>query len=91
MAAVRGGPGSEPSEPPAELSAADRAMLDFAVRLTREPTSITRDDVDTLRTHGFSDTAVHDIVQVTGLFAYYNRLADGLGIEPEPEGTEPEI
>jgi hypothetical protein len=32
---------------------------------------------------GFSDTAIHDIVQITGFFAYYNRLADGLGIDPE--------
>jgi len=28
---------------------------------------------------------VHDIVQVAALFNYYDRLADGLGIEPEPE------
>lgn len=82
MAAVRG----EGSEPPAELSAADRAMLDFAGKLTRAPTSVTREDIDALCAHGFSDTAIHDIVQVTGLFAYYNRLADGLGIDPEPEG-----
>jgi uncharacterized peroxidase-related enzyme len=68
----------------APLSAADRAMLDFAVKLTRAPRSMTREDVEALRTAGFSDTAIHDIVQVTGFFAYYNRLADGLGIDPEP-------
>ena len=34
---------------------------------------------------GFDDDAVHDVVQVTALFAYYNRLADGLGIDLEPE------
>ena len=59
-------------------------MLDFAVKLTREPRSVTREDVEALRSVGFSDTAIHDIVQITGFFAYYNRLADGLGIEPEP-------
>jgi alkylhydroperoxidase family enzyme len=32
---------------------------------------------------GFDDTAIHDIVQVTAMFNYYNRLADGLGLEPE--------
>lgn len=68
----------------APLSAADRAMLDFAVKLTRSPRSMTREDVEALRAAGFSDTAIHDIVQITGFFAYYNRLADGLGIEPEP-------
>lgn len=69
----------------AALSEADRRMLDFAVKLTREPRSMTREDVETLRAAGFSDTAIHDIVQITGFFAYYNRLADGLGIDPEPE------
>ena len=69
----------------AELSGADRAMLDFAVRLTQEPWAVTDGDVDELRTHGFDDVAIHDIVQVTALFNYYTRLADGLGIDAEPE------
>lgn len=68
----------------AALSEADRRMLDFAVKLTREPRSMTQGDVETLRAAGFSDTAIHDVVQITGFFAYYNRLADGLGIDPEP-------
>jgi uncharacterized peroxidase-related enzyme len=59
-------------------------MLDFAVKLTREPRSMSRDDVETLRAAGFDDTAIHDIVQITGYFSYYNRLAEGLGIDPEP-------
>lgn len=67
----------------APLSEADRRMLDFAVKLTREPRSMTREDVEFLRSAGFSDTAIHDVVQITGFFAYYNRLADGLGIDPE--------
>jgi uncharacterized peroxidase-related enzyme len=70
--------------PAAELPAADRAMLDFAVKLARKPRSMTRDDVETLRAAGFSDTAILDIVHITGFFSYYNRLADGLGIDPEP-------
>jgi uncharacterized peroxidase-related enzyme len=69
----------------ADLPAADRAMLDFAVELTRTPGEMVKDDVEALREHGFTDTAIHDIVQVTALFAYYNRLADGLGIDDEPE------
>ncbi len=68
----------------AELSPADRAMLDFAAGLTRAPKEVERGDLDRLREHGFDDAAIHDIVQVTALFAYYNRLADGLGVDPEP-------
>ena len=42
------------------------------------------DDVRTLRRHGFADRAVHDAAQVAAYFNYINRVADGLGIEPEP-------
>jgi uncharacterized peroxidase-related enzyme len=68
----------------AALTAADRAMLDFAVKLTRAPSAVTRGDVEALRSSGFDDAAIHDVVQITALFNYYNRLADGLGIDPEP-------
>lgn len=69
----------------AELSPADRAMLDYAVKLTREPWKMTEADVEALRSHGFDDAAIHDVAQVTALFNYFNRLADGLGVDPEPE------
>ncbi len=58
-------------------------MLDFAAKLTRTPSSVSAEDLDRLREHGFDDAAIHDIVQVTALFAYFNRLADGLGVEVE--------
>ncbi len=69
----------------AELPPADRAMLDFAVKLTRTPSAMRETDVAGLRAAGFDDRAIHEIVQITALFNYYTRLADGLGIEPEPE------
>lgn len=69
----------------ADLTPADRAMLDYATKLTREPWKTTQGDVETLRAHGFDDVAVHDIAQVTALFNYYTRLADGLGVDSEPE------
>ena len=69
----------------AGLPAAEVAMLDFAVKLTREPGAMSRDDVEGLRAHGFDDDAVQEIVQIAAMFNYYNRLADGLGIDPEPD------
>ena len=69
----------------AKLDSSDRAMLDFAVKLTEAPASVTRADVEALRAVGFDDPAIHDIVQVAALFNYYDRLADGLGIDMEPE------
>lgn len=60
-------------------------MLDFAVALTRAPGAMTRAHVEGLRAHGFDDRAISQIVQITALFNYYNRVADGLGIDDEPE------
>ncbi len=71
----------------ADLSPEDRAMLDFSVKLTETPGVMSRDDVEGLRKVGFSDTAIHDIVQACALFNYYNRLADGLGVAPEEAPT----
>lgn len=55
-------------------------MLDYAIKLTLEPWNMVEDDVIVLREQGFSDSAILDINQVTGYYAYVNRLADGLGV-----------
>jgi uncharacterized peroxidase-related enzyme len=65
------------------LAPRDQAMLAYAVKLTRAPSSVRREDVEALRAHGLTDEAIHEVAQVTALFNYYNRLADGLGIDPE--------
>lgn len=72
----------------APLTSRDRAMLDYAVKLTRRPEAMAREDVERLRESGFDDAAIHDIAQVTALFNYYNRIADGLGIDDEPEWSD---
>ena len=64
----------------ADLTPADRAMLDFVAKLTLTPARMVEEDLQLLRDQGFDDHAIHDIVQVTGLFAYYNRLAEGLAV-----------
>lgn len=68
----------------ADLEPVDRAILEFAHKLTVAPGKVERDDLEPLRRHGLDDLAIHDVVQVTALFAYYNRLADGLGVDGEP-------
>ena len=62
-----------------------RALCDFAVQLTLVSASIEQADVDGLRGLGWSDEAVHDAIQVVGYFNYVNRVADGVGIDDEPE------
>ena len=67
----------------ADLSDADRLMLDYAEKLTLKPWDMNESDVIALRDLDFSDSAILDINQVTGYYAFANRLADGLGIELE--------
>lgn len=62
----------------------ERALLVYALRLTREPESMGREDVEALRAAGLDDGEILDANQVTAYFAYANRVADGLGIELEP-------
>ena len=59
-------------------------MLRFAVKLTTAPAAMDDADVEDLRSAGFSDRDILDIVEVVGYYAYANRVADGLGIETEP-------
>jgi uncharacterized peroxidase-related enzyme len=67
----------------AKLSSADRAMLDYAYKLTLTPWKMVDADVQILRDHGFTDRAIHDINQITAYYAYVNRVADGLGVSLE--------
>lgn len=77
----------------ANLTAADHEMLEYAVKLTLEPWHMVKADVEKLREVGFSDADILDINQVTGYYAFVNRLADGLGVTLEDywedESTSP--
>jgi uncharacterized peroxidase-related enzyme len=67
------------------VTAPQLGMLDYADTLTREPASVTESDVQTLREHGWSDSAILDIAQVTAYFNFVNRMADGLGVTLESQ------
>jgi uncharacterized peroxidase-related enzyme len=71
------------------LPPADRALLDYAVKLTKTPGTMTSADIDRLRQNGFDDVAIHDLATVTAYFAFVNRIADGLGVELEAESGGP--
>ena len=67
----------------APLSPTDRALCEFAAKLTRRQREMTPSDLDELRAHGLDDRAIHDAAQVVGYFNYITRVADSLGVEPE--------
>jgi uncharacterized peroxidase-related enzyme len=64
----------------ANLSEPDRAMLDYAAKLTRHGWKVTRDDLDHLRRVGFDDRGILQINLIASWFNYINRVADGLGV-----------
>lgn len=65
-----------------------RALCDYAVKLTEAPASVGAADADVLRAHGWDDRAIHDAIQVVAYFNYINRIAEGVGVEPEPDWEE---
>jgi len=69
----------------AGLTEKQMAMLDFAVKLTLDPVTVAEEDVDDLRAVGFSDEDTWDIVEVTAMFNFTNRLMSGTGVLPNPE------
>ena len=66
-----------------ELPERQRVMLRYAIKLTCDPKSIVKSDVESLRDVGFTDIDILHIVEVTAYYAYVNRIADGLGVELE--------
>ena len=62
------------------LPPAERAMLDYAVKLTVAPSSVERGGYQTLRAHGFDDRDILDIVYVICLYNFNDRMADAMGI-----------
>jgi uncharacterized peroxidase-related enzyme len=66
----------------ARLSKRQRAMLDFAVKVTAEPWTIEEHDRDALRRAGFTDRDIWDVAAVAGFFNMSNRVASATDMRP---------
>jgi uncharacterized peroxidase-related enzyme len=66
----------------ARLDKRQRAMLDFAVKVTAEPWAIEEADRETLRRAGFSDRDIWDISAIVGFFNMSNRVASATDMRP---------
>lgn len=65
------------------LAPVDRALCEFAARLTGRQDEMSPADLDALRAQGLDDRALHDATQVIAYFNYITRVADALGVEAE--------
>ena len=68
-----------------ELPDADRALVDYAIKLTSHPETMVESDVERLRDAGFSDDDILAVNLIVSYFNFVNRIALGLGVEFTPE------
>ena len=69
----------------AQITLRQRAMLEFAEKLTLSSSKVDESDRQELRNAGFSDRDIWDIASVTGFFNMTNRIASATAMEPNPE------
>src|SRR5262245_30254716 len=67
----------------AKLRPREVVLLDYAVKLTKSPASVTADDIHALREAGYTDEQIVDSVHCVGYFNFITRVLDGLGVDPE--------
>ena len=69
----------------ADLTERQKAMLDFALKVSRSAETVREADFDVLKTHGFDDDGIWDIAGIAAFFALSNRLANVTAMRPNAE------
>ena len=69
----------------ADITSRQMAMLDFAMKVSRDAEEIGEVDFDALRVHGFSDEDIWDIGAISAFFALSNRMANLIDMRPNDE------
>jgi len=69
----------------ADITERQKAMLDFAMKVSKDAGDICDADFETLRGHGFSDEDIWDIAGITAFFGLSNRMANFTSMRPNDE------
>ena len=64
----------------APITAQERVMVDYVVKITKDATKVSPADHERLRANGFDDKAILQITLIAAWFNYINRVADALGV-----------
>ena len=72
----------------ADLEPRDRAMLDFAIKITRDSSACQPSDLEHLRSFGYTDEDILHIAELTAIFNYNGVLANAMGLAPNAEYHE---
>ncbi len=65
-----------------------RPVFAYARKLTLQPARIVQADVDAMLQVGWSERAIYDVIQITALYNFMNRFANGLGLDVIPDDFE---
>ena len=93
MVRMLGIEGPEPEQIALDHTAANlpmqmKALLNFAAKLNRQPTKVSRRDIDALHTYGYNDEQVLETVLMVGLAKFANFVAFGLGTAPDFDASK---
>jgi uncharacterized peroxidase-related enzyme len=69
----------------ADITPRQRAMLDFALKVTRASHEVSEPDFAALRAHGFDDEDIWDIAAISAFFGLSNRMANVISMRPNDE------
>jgi uncharacterized peroxidase-related enzyme len=69
----------------ADITPRQRAMLDFAMKVSTEAQKISEADFAAITSHGFSDDDIWDIAAISAFFALSNRMANVTSMRPNDE------
>jgi uncharacterized peroxidase-related enzyme len=77
----------------AGLEPADVAVMDLADKVAADATSVTEADIDRLRSHGFSDADIFDVIAVASARCFFSKMLDALGADPDAQyaGLDPKV
>ncbi|HEU5101788.1 MAG TPA: peroxidase-related enzyme [Roseiflexaceae bacterium] len=67
------------------LSAQERAMADFAVKITEQPGKLEPADLQKLRDVGLSDAKIFYVIEMAGMYNFTNRIMSAYGMRPDDE------
>jgi uncharacterized peroxidase-related enzyme len=69
----------------AGLDARLRAIMDYAIKITRHSVECRESDIEALRCHGLTDEDIYDVIQTAAIYNFNNRVANASGFLPDRE------
>ena len=69
----------------ADITPRQKAMIDLAMKVTKDSRSINEEDFVTLRSHGFSDEDIWDIAGISAFYNHSNRMMNFLAVRPDDQ------